>query len=60
MKKKIVVVGSTGVDHVLNVTRFAEEGETLHVDKGFMAAEKVPIKRLPLRVLVLIPHSSLK
>ncbi|MDC6327320.1 ribokinase [Staphylococcus auricularis] len=34
MKKKIVVVGSTGVDHVLNVTRFAEEGETLHVDNA--------------------------
>ncbi|UXU50181.1 ribokinase [Staphylococcus arlettae] len=34
MTNKVVIIGSTNVDKIINVARFAKPGETLHVDNA--------------------------
>lgn len=58
MKNKVVILGSTNVDQFLTVERYAQPGETLHVEEAqkHLVAVKALTKRLQLHACKQIPH----
>ena len=62
MTNKVVILGSTNVDQFLTVERYAQPGETLHVEEAqkHSAEVKVPTRLLLLHACKQTQHLLLK